>query len=154
MDKKMRSFIISGMFILFGAFIYYQSLDIVKLMSNDAGSGFFPKFIAISITAIALLKIFFTFKDNKSENTQELKGDMAGGWLTIVLLAAYVFVYARVGFIISTAVYLFLQMLILAPNENRNIALFGIISASTPVIIYTLFVYLIKMPLPKGILGF
>ena len=39
-------------------------------------------------------------------------------------------------------------------KDNRNIPLFAIISVLLPIGISALFYYVIKMPLPKGIIGF
>lgn len=151
---KKKNLAISIVFLLFGAFVYYQSLGIKTLMSNDVGSAFFPKFIAISIIVIAVIKIILTLKDRSVIKRQESKTDLSGGWLTILLLGVYVIVFAEVGFLISTAVYLFLQILLLTPKDKRRYPLLAIISVATPIFIYTLFVYIIRMPLPKGIFGF
>jgi putative tricarboxylic transport membrane protein len=59
-----------------------------------------------------------------------------------------------VGFIISSIVYLFVQMMLLSDNTNRKPVLFAIIAVVLPVAVEALFVYAIKMPLPVGILGF
>ena len=62
--------------------------------------------------------------------------------------------FEPVGFIVSSAVYLFVQMIVLSDNKNRNPILFAVISVALPVAIDALFVYAIHMPLPVGILGF
>ena len=77
-----------------------------------------------------------------------------GGLLTIVLLAIYVVLFKPLGFILSTFIYLFFQITLLSTEKNRNLILFGIISVVAPVVIYALFVYVIKVPLPTGLLSF
>lgn len=72
----------------------------------------------------------------------------------ILLLCIYVLAFQPVGFILDTIVFLFLEMLVLTPKEKRNLPLLGILSVATPFIIYTLFVYAINTPLPKGLFGF
>ena len=62
--------------------------------------------------------------------------------------------FQPVGFIISTMVYLFLQILVLVPKEKRSWPLTVIISVVSPIAIYALFTYAISSPLPKGIWGF
>ncbi len=155
MTQNKKDILVAVLFIALGAFIYIQSMGIEPLMNNDVGSGFFPKVVAIVIIAIAAAQLILTLKD-KDQNVagKTTDKDMAGGWITVVLIGLYVLVYQSVGFLISTAVYLFLQILVLCPEEKRNIPLFGFISIITPVFIYTMFVYLINMPLPKGIFGF
>ena len=41
-----------------------------------------------------------------------------------------------------------------ANNENRKPILFAIIAIVLPIAIDALFVFVIKMPLPKGLIGF
>jgi putative tricarboxylic transport membrane protein len=49
---------------------------------------------------------------------------------------------------------LFAQITLLSDNTNRNPILFAAISILLPIAIDALFVFVIKMPLPKGIIGF
>lgn len=155
MTQKKKDILVAVLFIALGAFIFMQSMGIEPLMNNDVGSGFFPKVVAIVIIAIATAKLIITLKDKDQDVVEKAtEGDMFGGWVTVILIGLYVLVYQSIGFLISTAVYLFLQILVLCPKEKRNIPIFGLISVITPVFIYTMFVYFINMPLPKGIFGF
>ena len=72
---------------------------------------------------------------------------------TIVVFTAYVLLMKPVGFIITSAVYLFLQMLILCPKEKRNSILFAVISVVCAVAIYYIFRNGLNVMLPAGILG-
>lgn len=155
MTKKKKDILVSVVFIILGAFILLQSIGVEPLMNNDVGSGFFPKVVGLVIMAIAGAKLVLSLKeedDGVVEKTTE--GDMAGGWITVILIGLYVLAYQSVGFLVSTAIYLFLQILVLCPKEKRNFLIFGLVSLITPVFIYTMFVYIINMPLPKGIFGF
>lgn len=154
MTAKQNNLLVSVLFFLFGLFVFVESLGIKKLMQNDVGSAFFPKVIALAIMAMAAAKLILTLIQPEAGTKKASGSDLAGGWMTVMLLAAYVLVFQFVGFILSTAVYLFLQMLILAPAEKRKLPLFAIISVAAPIVIYGLFVYVINMPLPKGLLGF
>ena len=51
-------------------------------------------------------------------------------------------------------VYLFAQILLMSNSENRKPVLFAAISIALPLAVSLLFAYVIKMPLPVGILGF
>lgn len=154
MTEKNKNLLISILFIILGVFVYRESLGIKHMMRNDVGSAFFPKIVAVVTIVIAGIKLVFSLKEGKIELKSKIKSDLTGGWITILLLSAYVLIFAPVGFIISTTVYLFLQMLVLCPKDKRKIPLLGIISVATPLFIYTLFVYAINMPLPKGLFGF
>jgi len=74
--------------------------------------------------------------------------------LSLILSLVYVFVLQPVGFIVSTLVYLFEQIFILAPDENRtkkDIILYLIIDAVFALVVFFLFRYGFKIVLPAGI---
>ncbi len=154
MTTKNKDLLVSILFIAFGVFVFVESLGIKHMMKNDVGSAFFPKVVAVGIIAVALIKLVFTLSGKSDGAIKKSGSDMKGGWMTILLLAAYVLLFSSVGFILTTAAYLFLQMLILCPEEKRKLPLLGTISVVTPLFVYILFVHVISMPLPKGLFGF
>ena len=94
---------------------------------------------------------------DKSPSTKakdKLFEDAKGGVVTILLMAAYMAILEPVGFIFSSILYLFLQILWLSDDTNRKPVLFAIIAVVLPVAVSALFAFVIKMPLPKGIFGF
>lgn len=153
MTDRKRNLIVSLVFMAFGVFLLIESMGIKQMMKNDVGSGFFPKVISVAIIAFSLIRLVMTLLEPVGEKKTS-NSDMAGGWLSILLIGAYVVAFRPIGFIIDTIVYLFLQMLVLTPKEKRNIPLLGVIAVVAPLCIYTLFVYAINTPLPKGIFGF
>jgi hypothetical protein len=154
MKDKTRDLLCSVLFLTFGIFMFFQSLGIVSKIERDLGSGFMPKIVAGVLIAISIIKLIVTLTSKKENMVEETDRDMLGGLLTIAVLAAYVLLFDILGFLISTTVYLFLQILILSNEKNRRIGLFAIISIIVSVVIYILFVYVIKMPLPYGIFEF
>ena len=94
-------------------------MGIKHMMKNDVGSGFFPKIIAIVMIAVSVIRLIMTLLEPSGE-TNTSDSDMVGGWLSILLIVAYVMAFRSVGFIIDTVIYLFIQMLILTPKEKRN----------------------------------
>ena len=154
MTNKQRDYACSVLFLIFGICMFIQSLSIPSMMDKDVGSGFVPKIVAMAIIVISAIKLLLTFLSKKSEEAKKSDEDIMGGLLTIVLLAIYVVLFKPLGFILSTFIYLFFQITLLSTEKNRNLILFGIISVVAPVVIYALFVYVIKMPLPTGLLSF
>ena len=154
MTNKQRDYACSVLFLIFCIFMFIQSLSIHSMMDKDVGSGFVPKIVAMAIIVISAIKLLLTFLSKKSEEAKKSDEDIMGGLLTIVLLAIYVVLFKPLGFILSTFIYLFFQITLLSTEKNRNLILFGIISVVAPVVIYALFVYVIKMPLPTGLLSF
>lgn len=74
--------------------------------------------------------------------------------MTFVSLAIYIALLEPVGFLIMTAVYLFVQTLILTPKEKRNYILTLITSVVIAVALDYIFVCLLNVLLPLGIFGF
>ncbi|WMJ83717.1 tripartite tricarboxylate transporter TctB family protein [Oscillospiraceae bacterium LTW-04] len=153
MTNKKKNIIVSVMFMAFGAFLFVESLGIKHMMKNDVGSGFFPKVISVAIIVVSAIRLIMALRENTGEKKAS-NDDKIGGLLTILLIGAYVLAFNTIGFLISTAAYLFLQMLVLTPEEKRNLPLLAGLAISAPILIYVLFVYVINTPLPKGVFGF
>lgn len=156
MTNKQRDILSSALFLIFGAGMFFLSLGIKHRIPSDVGSAYVPKFIAICIMIVAGAKLILSLMD-KSASGKKKEGvefDKLGGIGTVVLMFAYMLALEPVGFIVSSVLYLFLQILLMSNKDNRNIPLFAIISVLLPIGISALFYYVIKMPLPKGIIGF
>lgn len=140
------------LFLLTGAFLFWQSLGIAPMMERDLGSGFMPKVVAVALMAVAGLKLVLSLMSKDNTPAQKTDSDMRGGLMTIGALLFYVVAFEFAGFLIATAVYLFVQMMILSDNTNRKPVLFTAISVGTSVAVYVLFVYVFDKPLPAGLL--
>lgn len=154
MTDRKRDISCAVLFLVFGVFMFFQALPIEPIMGKDLGSGFVPKIIAGAIIVIALVKLVLILFSKEKEKKLENDDDMMGGLLTVAALLVYMSIFKSVGFILSTALYLFVQITLLSDEKNRNLPLFGVISVVAPLAIYALFVYAIKMPLPTGIFSF
>lgn len=156
MTNKQSDIICSVIFLIFGGAMLYFSLGIKKMIETDVGSGYVPAFIAICILVTAAAKLILTVLNKKPSAYQKVKfdNDLIGGVGTIALMAFYVLAMEPVGFLLSSMVYLFAQILLMSNKTNRKPILFAIISIALPLAVDILFVFVIKMPLPKGILGF
>lgn len=169
MSDKMKNIISSIGFLALGAFFYMQSTGIKIIMKKDLGSGFFPKVIGVSMVVMALVELFLTVSNKKNEEVNgslerieekaeqeepaaEADTDRKGLILTIVAMCCYAVLFDGLGFILSTILYLFAQITILSTEKNRNYPFFVGISVAASFIIYGIFVYLIGMPLPTGLL--
>ena len=156
MTNKVRNIICSVIMLVFGAGMIVLARDIPHKIASDVGSAYVPTFLGICILVVAGAKLILTVLNRKPAASQKIQftQDALGGFGTIALMAVYMLCFEPVGFIVSSAVYLFVQMIVLSDNKNRNPILFAVISVALPVAIDALFVYAIHMPLPVGILGF
>lgn len=161
MSNKVRDIVASVVMLAFGIFVYAGAANIRNTNPNDVGSAYVPHFIGICIVVAALAKLILSIKDNDPANKikHKLFEDNFGGIATIVLMFGYMMILEPLGFIVASAIYLFLQILLLSDEtnrgpKNRNVILFAIIAIIMPIAIEALFVYVIKMVLPVGLIGF
>jgi putative tricarboxylic transport membrane protein len=161
MSDRTKNLICSIGFIILGIFLYIQASEIKVIMTKDLGSGFFPKVVAVAMIATAILELVLTLfkgqKDVKKETTEAENNedkDKKGFILTIIAMVVYAAIFNELGFILSTILYLFAQITILSTDKNRKLPLFAVISVVTAVAVYGIFVHLIGMPLPSGLLYF
>ena len=156
MTNKQRNLLTSVIFLAFGVFMFIQSLGVKHKIASVVGSGYVPAFIAGCLIVVSVAKLIITLTRKDASDNKKVKSDSStiGGIVTIVIMFAYMVCFEPVGFILSSVVFLFALMNWFANNENRNPVLFAIISILLPVAVDALFVFVIKMPLPKGIIGF
>lgn len=69
--------------------------------------------------------------------------------INIAFLIAYVYVMPRLGFFTATAIYLVVHMTFLGVRPWYYIAL---VPAGVLAVLYTLFVLVLGVPLPRGVL--
>lgn len=156
MTNKVRDIVCSVIMLVVGGGMLFMAKDIPHMIPTDVGSAYVPNFIAICILIVSGAKLVLTLTNKKASANQKtaLMGNWFGGIGTIVLMLAYMAVFESVGFVIASAVYLFLQILLLSDETNRKPVLFAIIAVLLPLAIDALFVFAIQMPLPRGLWGF
>ncbi|GHV34886.1 hypothetical protein FACS1894187_06430 [Synergistales bacterium] len=134
--------------------MFFQSRNISPIIAKEVGSGFVPKIVAAVFMSLSMLLLVLTLLKERKVAAAKTNEDIKGGVLTILALIAYVFLFDGLGFLLSTALYLFVQITILSDAKNRRLPLFCVISVVTPTIIYFLFVKGFDLILPAGILPF
>ena len=156
MANKTRDILCSIIVLAFGAAVIYFVKDVRRVIRSDVGSAFVPTLIGWCIVATGACKLFYSiFTGLKEENKKIVfDQDFFGGIGTVVLMVLYMLAFQPVGFVVASAVYLFLQMLLLSDRTNRKVILFAVVSVLLPLAVDALFVFVIKMPLPVGVFGF
>ena len=153
MSDKKKGIVTSILFLAFSIVMIVFARSIKPMMKNDLGSGFFPMVVGIAMCALSLLRLVLAIRE-KEGAVKKSGDDLMGGLATTILIGGYCIAFNPVGFILSTMVYLFFQILILTPKEKRSWPITIAISLIAPVAFYVLFVYAINTPLPKGLLSF
>ncbi len=158
---KNRTDFITGIILAVFSITYYMQACSVRIFPGMGkaivNSQTMPKIWAICLFLLALCLISRpfrkSFKDNsKSSSLSFIESCKANSEviLTFIALFFYVLCLNFLGFVISSAVYIFLQTIILMPKEKRSYlkaAILGIVSAT---IAFCVFVYWLDVLLPVG----
>ena len=154
MKEKTRDIISALILLAVSAVGLYLSRDIPEpFREYDLGAAFLPQLVLILIGALSLLKIVVALIENKPDRVE--KTDLSHsvkGFSTIVLVGLYCFCFQPVGFLLDTAVYLFVQILILVPKEKRKIWQIILIDVVATVVIYLIFTRGFSVRLPQGLI--
>ncbi|MGE4283158.1 MAG: tripartite tricarboxylate transporter TctB family protein [Clostridia bacterium] len=157
MFKKYKN-IISGSFVFLVALIMFiTSFGIKSRSVGKIGPAFVPQLIAIFLALLSVSVIINGIRKLKVEGSTESHEQEAtkksGVIATLILIAVYIGLLETVGFIIMTAIYLFIQFNILAPDKNKKQPKFALIAVLVSVSVYYVFVSVFELMLPAGILG-
>lgn len=155
--KKYGDLLVGAVFLVIAIVFYAMASALpASMITEGVGSDFLPKILAIGTGILAVLQCIKGVRTMRSDITveeEEFKPEYWRVLSTIVAFGIYVFVLNTVGFLISSIVYLFVQMLILAPKEKRNIPLLLVITVVFNVAVYFLFRNGLNVMLPAGFLG-
>lgn len=170
MNSYKQNLIGGSVLFIFAAVYFVMAFDIPTfkgLGSTPLTSQFMPKFWGASLMILSALLVLRGARQYSAwKKTEEAKaGKSAGGkgWFynnyavvfSFVLLALYVALLEPLGFIISTLLYVFLGVLLLTPPyKKKNYIAAAAIAVVTAVLLDYVFVVLLSVLLPKGLIGF
>jgi len=136
-------------FIAFGLAIFALSGELPMGGLSMPGSGFMPKLLA------GLLVLFGAILVVRAGESQPLANidwsDAMHAVLVVVIAAAAIVAYTRLGFILTMALMMFAFLVII---ERRNPLRAALYSGAVTLIAYVVFDKALKAPLPQGPLGF
>lgn len=165
-----RKNLVAGTTLALFAIIYlYFSLEIKTFNGSGAtplDSRFMPQLWGSCLLFLSVLLILRGIKEKKLalknvgesvRTTFSLKTVYFNNYeviLTFVAIGIYILLLKNVGFIIMTIVYIFAQVLILTPPKKKNLIAAFIVAIVFAIGLDYIFVNLLHVLLPKGILGF
>jgi Tripartite tricarboxylate transporter TctB family len=150
MLTRVRADHVAGLaFVLFGVAVFALSGDLPVGSLSFPGSGFLPKIVAV---LLIVLGATIVLRGGESHVLAEIDwSDVKHAGAVILVSAAAVELYTRVGFIL-TFLSMILALLLLV--ERRNPVRAALYAVATTALTYGVFVYALKAPLPTGPLGF
>ena len=159
--RKYRDVILGCVMLAFGTFYLVTAQSIKtrpKLVSHLANARFVPTILGsllIFLSILVLIKAIRYVKHyDPAAEKDAPKDDTRTVVLTFALILLYVMGMDPLGFIISSILYLFLQMMVLAPTEKRKPLVFAIVAVVFTLILYFAFRFGLDLILPAGLLVF
>ena len=156
--KKYGDICVSIFFLVVGIALIIGARAFPKSAVVEIGPDFMPTVIGVIIVLLSAILLAQSIKGLKAAVAKaEAEGPDDSDYKrvsSLILSLVYVFVLQPVGFIISTFVYLFGQIFVLAPDEKRtkkDIILYLIIDVVFVLVVFFLFRYGFKIVLPAGI---
>lgn len=157
--KKYGDIVVGVFFMVLSAALIVMAKMLPKSKVMEIGPDFMPLVIGSVAFILAAILTFLSVKNFKLhakelENTTVPDCDYKRVLSSVILVLIYVFVLQPVGFILSTMVYLLLQMLVLSPDDERDpkhIIRLVIIDVIFTLVVFFLFRYGFKIVLPAGI---
>ena len=157
--KKYGDIIVGVFFMLLYAAMLVMAKMLPKSKVMDIGPDFMPMCIGVMTFVLAAALVFLNIKNMKiyvaqAEAEGPEKADYKRVLTSFIIILVSVFVLKSVGFIISTLVYLPVQMFILAPEERRgkkNVIQLLLTDVLFTFVVFFLFRYGFKIVLPAGI---
>ena len=158
--KKFGDLIVSAFYTVLSIVIIVLATQLPKSKVMSIGPDFMPLVVGIISLILALILLVQSIgklrsKEEAAEAEEKDHSDYRRVLESLLLATIYVNVLKPVGFLISTFVYLTLQMIVLAPNDKRTkkeIIKYVIINLIFTVVVYVLFRYGFKIILPAGLI--
>jgi membrane protease YdiL (CAAX protease family) len=122
------------------------------------GPGHYPIAVAGLLALLAVLLFCQTLRSEKptdaAKDDQEQSRNPRGSRLLIIgfgFFLTYVILVPLIGFVLASIVFVFCFIRLIG---QFNYLLSGALALGIPALLWTIFAYLLTVPLPKGPLGF
>lgn len=157
--KKYGDIVVGVFFMALSAIMMVMAKMLPKSKVMDIGPDFMPLVIGAITFILAAILTFLNVKNMKMRAAEidpsKIEDcDYKRVLLSALLVLIYVFILQPVGFIISTLVFLPLQMLVLSPDDQRGkkqVIQLLVIDLIFTMVVFFLFRYGFKIVLPAGI---
>ena len=156
MFRKCRDLIMGAVMLALSVFylIFTQQIKTrPKLTPPYAGARVIPNLLGVILAVLSVILIVQGWRKLKAPQEAEEKGaDVLAVAETFAVIIGYTVLLQSAGFILSTVVYLFAQMMVLAPADKRNPVLFIIVSVAFTAFVFVAFRIGLQQLLPRGII--
>ena len=148
-----KDYIGGGIFIALGVFIWSMTLQFPALEGGHPGPSLFPRVLATLFIFFGAMVVFHGWKSRRiKEETpaeKEFPLNKFNPILVIILIAAFIALANKLGFIFTGAGILFILMMKLRVSFFKS----SIVSILLVCFVYFMFAKILRVPLPIGLLG-
>lgn len=152
--------LVLGLFILvLGIILAMGAAQITTGASLQQGGDHMPKIVSIFLIILGLCQILFaerraeTIASDDSSEELSFKKKTINFILEFITLFVYIFFLKKVGFIVMTTLFVFVQSYLITPKPKVNFIKMAVLAVLTSTITYYVFVNAFSLMLPVGILG-
>lgn len=148
--------------VMLGVALGYLLMTLQLPGHSGIDAAFVPTLLSAMLCLLGALQLFSAFASapaaaapSDSDAAPAERSDVATVIKTLALIVGYVALLNPVGFPIMTALYLYLQFVVLTPLDHRvNHLVYALIAVVTSALIYLLFREAFDLMLPSGLLPF
>lgn len=159
--KKCRDLILGVVMLALSAFYLIFTFQIKtrpKLVPSYSSAQIVPILLGTLLAILSIILIvqgvrkMRAYKPQEGEDKKSAREDTISVALTVAVILLYILIMQPLGFCLSTVIYLFLQMTVLAPKDKRNYLLFAIVAVVFTALIFVAFRIGLQQLLPRGII--
>ena len=165
MPIKVKNFLCGLFAISFSILIFFNSLNIKSIGYSTVSASFFPILLSIALFLLGIFLVLMNAKSmiifvkeirfEKPHYNRDLAEYIFGHKLlfTMIIVSLYCFGIGKIGFLSSSILYLFFQILLFTNSFKKSkIATALGIAIAISLLVFIVFSYGFKTILPKGIL--
>ena len=151
-QKRNAYLVIGGIGLFFGAVYLGMSFQLPFGRLDQPGAGVFPVIVGVIMMFASLTTIWEGWQLPKAKQVEFLADADRKRLLSLIgLLFCYFLALPWLGYIISTMLFCILLMRVLSNLGWPRIVAY---SLAMTLALYVVFVFLLKVPMPRGMLGF
>ncbi len=149
---RMANRIASILIIIFALIIIYQSLQFDYMVEGTPGPGFLPFWLGVFIALTALIPLIKTFTGFASKLANPFKTGEFNDFFIVLGSATVAAIITPITGLLVALGLMIGTIARLMGNKNWKTVI-GV-AVVTPILLYTIFVFVLAVPVPKGIFGF
>ena len=137
-------------FLLLGAWICFEALQVPVGTVRMPGAGFFPLVLGLTLGALSIGLLGISLTDSAGGSTRVWPDRPEVAYLVVTVVAA-IWLFERAGFLLTMALFLGVAVRVLAKRSWVTVIALALVGS---VVSYVVFGRVLLIALPAGILPF